>query len=126
MKQKTTFKQQVITIYLQLFMAVGVIMMIIGGYRVAKNVYQRALFDQYPMGYDETRCDYIGYDRPMPVDTDAVAYDESEAKDRQQQCLDRLEKDRAIRKASDLFDGMILLVLGGAVFAGHVVVWRRQ
>ena len=83
-----------------------------------------AVFDDYPMGYDESRCSYI-IDSPKPaieprtIGEEVNQPDEAELEAQYDRCMVQLEKERSIRQITDFSKALGLIVVGVGLFFVH-------
>jgi hypothetical protein len=121
-------------IYAYALLAGSVVVLAIGVYMLAKNLLGRYVLDQYPLGYEETRCDYISSPyMPMPVDgtrtPDQMEQDkqryEEESKKAKAECEQQLVELRARKQNTDFYESLVLLVVGTLIFVPHVIFAYR-
>ncbi len=121
-------------IYAYALLAGSVVVLAIGVYTLAKNVLGRYVLDRYPLGYEETRCDYMGSPyMPMPVDGPAspvqVEQDkqryEEEAEKAKAKCEQDLDALRTRKESTDFYEALVLLVVGTLIFVPHVIFAYR-
>lgn len=108
-------------------MGVGLIMMVTGLYGLGQNYYKSLLFEKYPLGGYEQRCDYLS--QPIPVMKDVPESDikessaEAERIEKQMaDCEANLDEERSTRKVTDLYNSLITLGIGTLLFAAHLFV----
>lgn len=113
---KRSFADLIKSIYLYLFTAIGLILVIIGIFQLSNYVIKIAVFDKYQLEYEETRCDYL------PVETLPGGEKKSSeaAQMEKEKCEKGLEELRAYKKVTDGARAITFLVVGGAVFAFHL------
>lgn len=117
----------VLRAYLYIFIGIGIILMSFGFYGIGKNIYQRSLLPKYPLGNGyESRCEYLDIG---PVEAKINGYTEVEADEvysqnlrRVEECQANLEAEREVRKVTDLYNSIIVFVIGLIIFSGHLWV----
>lgn len=117
--QKRSFGDLIKSIYLYLFTAVGLILIIVGIFQLSNYVINITVFEKYQLGYEENRCDYLV--QPVAVEAGkTAAVDPKLQKEQREKCLTTLEEFRRYKKITDGARAITFLVVGGAVFAFHL------
>lgn len=126
----TNTRNLIFSIYAHLLLAIGVVIVAVGTYMLLTNLTGRFLMSQYPLGYEETRCDYLGTDAAvtrLPTDP-ALTPEQAEAErlriaeeNRQAKanCLQELETYRGRREQQDFANAINTLIVGLLVLAPH-------
>jgi hypothetical protein len=134
-QSKSTTTTLIANIYAYLLLAGSVVVMAIGVYMLAKNLLGRFVLDSYPLGYEETRCDYlVGPYMPMPANGIAGSEAQQE-KERQLQeaqnekakaeCEQSLAELRVRKEKTDFYEAAVLLLVGILLFVPHVIFANR-
>ncbi len=118
----TTEKSNLIkSIYIYLFTAIGLGMFLVGSYNLIQFATKKLILPKYYLDYQESRCDYIA--QPVTVTTDGATKPIDPAaqsiEEQKNQCLQRLEEDRANQQVIQLSSSLTLILLGGATFWFH-------
>jgi len=126
-QKKTSSKNLIMTIYLYFFMGVGLIMTVTGLYGLGQNYYKSQLFEKYPLGGYEQRCDYLSQPVSLMKGVSDSDIEESsgEAKRIEKQiedCEANLDEERSARKVTDLYNSLIILGIGIVLFGSHLFV----
>lgn len=104
------------TIFINALFVIGVIVTIIGFVNSTRTITNLIIFDKYPLGYEETRCQDIAMNLRFENQTD-----QSPTKQQEQQCLDQLENTRKQRAVTDLTNSFSTLISGLTV----AIIFRR-
>jgi hypothetical protein len=126
----------IFSIYAHLLLAIGVVIVAVGTYMLLSNLTGRFLMDKYPLGYEETRCDYIGTDAAVtrPPTDPALTPEQAEAerlriteenRRAKETCLADLETFRARREQQDFANAVNTLIVGLLVLAPHAWMVAR-
>lgn len=107
------------TIYFYLLSAIGIVLFIIGIFNSFHYVVGITAYDKYPLGYNETRCDYIA----PAVATDGATKPVTEQS--KKDCLDSLEIERKNKKIDDLEKSVSFTIIGLLVFGFHFYFSRK-
>jgi hypothetical protein len=109
------------SIYIYLFTAIGLGMFLVGSYNLIQFATKKLALPKYYLDYQESRCDYIA--QPVPVTADGATKPIDPAaqsmEEQKNQCLQRLEEDRANQQVIQLSSSLTLILLGGATFWFH-------
>jgi len=112
------------TLYFYVMYAIGAVMTSVGVYGMIQWSINSVVFDDCPMGYDESRCSYI-LDSPKPIveprslDAENGVEDEAQLQAQYDRCVVQLEKERSIRQITDFSRALGLLVVGIGLFSVH-------
>lgn len=97
-------------IFTNLLFVIGVILLIWGIAKATSTGAKLLSFSEYPLqGYEESRCDYIASpaatEKTTPVQTEETTI-------QHKQCLDSIEKQRALQKVDDIVQSVVLPLSG--------------
>ncbi len=97
-------------IFTNLLFVIGVILLIWGIAKATSTGAKLLSFDEYPLqGYEESRCDYISNpvagDKTTPVQLEEITKQHN-------QCMDSIEKQRALQKVDDIVQSVVLPLSG--------------
>ncbi len=115
-QEKRPFVELIRSIYLYLFTAVGLILIIVGIFQISNYIIKITAFDKYQLGYEESKCDYIT--EPVALDQKSVSTEEAKLKN--DKCLQGLEELRRYKKITDGARAITFLLVGGGVFWFHL------
>lgn len=130
-----TTRNLIYSIYAHLLLAIGVVIVAVGTYMLLSNLTGRFLMSEYPLGYEETRCDYLSIAAPMPTaDTSSWTPEQREAerlrleeenRTAKETCRQELETLRGRREQTDFANAVNTLIVGLLVLAPHgLMVFR--
>lgn len=135
MAQTTTPTRNLIfSIYAHLLLAISVLVVAVGTYMLINNLTGRFVMSQYPLGWEESRCEHIGTEpTKMEVDPDLSAEEraaeqarlEKEAAADKQACEAETERLRANREQTDLANAINTLVVGFLLLIPHAIMVKR-
>lgn len=108
------------TIYFYLLSAIGIVLLIIGIFNSFHYIVGITAYDKYPLGYNETRCDYI----TPALDSDGAMKPLNEQS--KSDCVKSLETERKNKKIDDLEKSISFSVIGLLVFSSHFYFARRR
>ena len=118
-QEKRSFAELIKSIYLYLFTAIGLILIIVGIFQTSNYVINLIAFDNYQLGYEENRCDYVT--QPIAVEAGKTpVQDPTLQKEQKDKCLKTLEEFRRYKKITDGARAITFLIVGGGVFAFHL------
>src|SRR3989344_6238552 len=118
-QEKRSFAELIKSIYLYLFTAIGLILIIVGIFQSSNYVINLLAFDKYQLGYEENRCDYTAM-KPV-IEGDKQSSEEARLeREQKEKCLGTLEEFRRYKKITDGARAITFLVVGGGVFAFHL------
>lgn len=117
-EQKRSFAELIKSIYLYLFTAIGLILIIVGIFQLSNYVINIAVFEKYQLGYEENRCDYMT--QPVAVEAGKAAPDPALQQKQKDECIKTLEEFRRYKKITDGARAITFLIVGGGVFAFHL------
>lgn len=126
----TNRRNLILRVYLYVFMGTGLVIMSIGAFGLGQNIYKVRLFPKYPLEqYEESRCQYLetvpypqSAQKNQPPDTQFI-YEQNQQQ--ASRCRFALEEERQVRKITDFYNSLILLIIGSLLFSGHLLVnWR--
>jgi len=135
MAQTTTPTRNLIfSIYAHLLLAISVLVVAVGTYMLISNLTGRFLMSQYPIGWDESRCEFIGIEQTK-VDADPELSTEERAAEQarleketaadKQACEAETERLRTNREQTDLANAINILVVGFLLLVPHAVMVKR-
>lgn len=116
MDHKRSFSDLIKSIYLYLFTAVGLVLIIVGVFQLSNYIIKITVFEKYNLGYEETRCDYLPQSVAPGEDKTATGT----AKTEKEKCEKTTEELRKFKKVTDGARAVTFLLVGGAVFAFHL------
>lgn len=109
-------------IYLYLFTAIGLAMLLIGSYQLIQHVTKKVFLPKYYLEFNEQRCDYLPPVVPplerAQVGT-AAALPDQMAQPSKEECLNKLEEQRKYEEVIRLSGSLTLIILGSATFLFH-------
>jgi hypothetical protein len=96
-------------IFTNLLFVIGVILLIWGVAKAASTGARIISFDKYPLqGYEESRCEYVaGLSAPV-MEKGIVAPSEADQQLQKKECLNSIEKQRALQKVDDIVQSIVL------------------
>jgi len=100
------------TAYFYVFSAVGVILMIVGVFKLSDFAVRSFLLDNYYLDYETGRCSYL---EPVKVEGQP-AVDNAVALE---SCKKDLERERQVKKVTDMASAITFTVVGAALFVFH-------
>lgn len=102
-------------IFTNLLFVIGVILLIWGIAKAASTGARLVSFDKYPLaGYEESRCDYMS-GPSMPITEKMIVPAPVDQQNQQKQCLESIEKQRALQKVDDIVQSIVLPLSGLAL-----------
>ncbi len=128
-------RELIFSIYSHVLLAIGVVIVAVGTYMLLSNLTGRFLMSQYPLGYEESRCDYIGTDVTAKLSTDSTltleereierSRIEEENRRAKETCLLELGALRDRREQSDFANAVNTLIVGFLVLIPHALMVAR-
>ncbi len=94
----TNLGHSIRTAYFYVFSAIGIILLIIGVFKLSDYGVRKVFLDNYYLPYEAGRCSY-----PQPQD----------------KCLEELSRERKVKEVTDISSSITFLVVGSALFAFH-------
>lgn len=108
----TNFNSIVRTTYFYLFSAIGVILLVVGVFKLSDFLVRNYFLDNYYLDYESGRCSYL--------ESVKVEGQQSESnEDALKRCEEDLERERRVRRVTDISSSITFIIVGGALFAFH-------
>lgn len=101
------------TAYFYVFSAIGIILLVIGVFRLSDFGVRNFLLDNYYLDYETGRCSYI---EPAKLEGEEVSTDSAKALER---CEEDLEREREVKRVTDISSAITFIVVGTVLFAFH-------
>lgn len=130
----TPTRNLIFSIYAHLLLAISVLVVAVGTYMLISNLTGRFLMSQYPIGYEENRCDYIGMEKAIPSESPTMTAEERAAEQARveaentkakQTCQQETENLRQRREQTDLANAINTLFVGFLLLVPHAVMVKR-
>ena len=95
-------------------------MFVWGSYNAIQTATKIISSDKYFLDFREQSCDYIDQMSAVPPGAEPKSVQTEEEKAvAKQKCEDQLERERGLRKATDIASSATLIIFGAAIFLFH-------
>lgn len=118
------WRQVIASLYFYVMIAVGVILVSVGSFTLLAWGSKVVLLDNYPLGYEENRCQYLEVTAPKMDPQAALSAEDTEKS--YQRCLSALDKEREVRKVTDLTKAISLGLVGAGIIGFHLVLRNKK
>ncbi len=98
------FSHSIRTAYFYLFSAIGVILLIVGVFKLSDFTVKQVFLDEYYLPYESGRCNY-----PQP----------------REQCMEELKRERDLKEVTDVSSSITFIVVGLLLFGFHYKKARK-
>ncbi len=100
------------TAYFYIFSAIGIILLIVGIFRLSDFAVRHFFLDNYYLDYEGGRCNYL---EPTKIEGETVVSND----DAITRCEQDLERERQVKRVTDISGSITFMLVGGALFAFH-------
>lgn len=108
----TNFGSIIRTAYFYVFSAIGIILMIVGIFKLSDFAVRSLLLDNYYLDYETGRCSYL---EPVKVE----GQDTQSNPDAMEKCEQDLERERQVKRVTDISSAITFTIVGGVLFTFH-------
>lgn len=100
------------TIYFYAFSAIGIILLIVGIFKLSNFAVRNFFLDNYYLDYEAGRCSYL---EPAKLEGENTQLNEEALK----RCEQDLEREREVKKVTDISSSITFIGVGTVLFAFH-------
>lgn len=104
--------QAIKTAYFYVFSAIGIILLIVGVFKLSDFAVRNFFLDNYYLDYEAGRCSYL---EPTKVE----GQDNQPNDEALKRCEQDLEREREVKRVTDISSSMTFIVVGTVLFAFH-------
>lgn len=106
------FNSIVKTAYFYVFSAIGIILLVVGIFKLSDFTVRNFFLDNYYLDYEAGRCSYLepvkleGQETTVNIDT-------------QKKCEQDLDREREVKKVTDIASAITFIIVGTVLFVFH-------
>lgn len=108
----TNFGVTIKTAYFYVFSAIGIILLVVGIFKMSDFGVRNFLLDNYYLDYETGRCGYL---EPAKLEGEP-AVDNSEVL---KKCEQDIEQEREVKRVTDVSSAITFIIVGAFLFAFH-------
>lgn len=108
----SNFNSIVKTAYFYIFSAIGIILLVVGIFKVSDFVVRSYFLDNYYLSYEAGRCSYL---EPVKLEGEASGSSASAI----EKCEKDLDREREVKRVTDISSAVTFIIVGLVLFVFH-------
>lgn len=107
------------TAYFYVFSAIGIILLIVGVFKLSEFTVKKIFLDDYYLPYESGRCAYLEATKPIEGNVSPDSSTNQILIDQKVQCEADLAKERKVKEITDISSSITFIIVGLVLFVFH-------